>query len=408
MGRSNRNLTERPESSIRSRTPLAGRVTGQRHCVIDLYAGVGGLSLGAARAGFTVALAVERDKHALAAHQRNFPKVKHLAADIGKLNGAQLLHHAGIEAVELDGLIGGPPCQGFSVIGHRRVSDARNNLFQKFFALVAECRPKFFVAENVLGILDDQYADIRAEALSLVGDYVLLKPMRFKASDFGAATSRERAFFIGYRADSVAAISEADFDVAKVALPVTVAKALHGLPPRIFSNWLTEAQGWRSVTAMPKSNFAESIVNGIPQDTGDPDAIRRYREEGMVSGCLGTRHTPTVAARYARLKPGQKDETSKAVRLKPDGLCPTLRAGTDAERGSYQAVRPIHPTAARVITPREAARLQGFPDWFQFAPSKWHSFRQIGNSVSPFVAEAVLRVVCRKLFISEPVPRSAA
>jgi len=92
------------------------------------------------------------------------------------------------------------------------------------------------------------------------------------------------------------------------------------------------------------------------------------------------------------------DKVSKFPRLSWDGLCPTLRAGTDSSRGSYQAVRPIHPDKNRVITPREAARLQGFPDWFQFSPTKWHSFRQIGNSVSPFVAEAVLDVIRCKLF----------
>jgi len=376
-------------------------VTNPKPKVIDLFAGVGGLSLGAARAGFRVALAVELDKHALAAHKKNFPTTKHLAANIAKLDGEKLLRHAGIESGELDGIIGGPPCQGFSVIGHRRVADARNNLFRKFFALVAECRPKFFLVENVLGILHEQYADIREEALDLVSrDYVVLDAMRLKASDFGAATSRERAFFIGYRADACAPISKADFDAVKVRRIVTVARALRGLPPRIFSNWLTEEQGWRSVSAMPKSGFSENIINGIPRDVGEPEAVRRYREEHMVSGCLGTRHSAKVAARYDRLKPGGQDKTSKAVRLKADGLCPTLRAGTDANRGSYQAVRPIHPTAARVITPREAARLQGFPDWFQFAPSKWHSFRQIGNSVSPFVAEAALKVIRAKMTIS--------
>lgn len=367
--------------------------------VIDLFAGVGGLSLGAARAGFTVALAVERDKHALTAHAKNFPKVRHVADDVGKLDGIKLLLHAGINAGELDGLIGGPPCQGFSVIGHRHVADDRNNLFRKFFELVAATRPKFFVAENVLGILDEQYEAIRKNALALAGDdYVVLAPLQFKASDFGAATSRERAFFIGYRADLGAAISPSDFDAVKVKRPVTVARALHGLPPRIYSSWLTEEQGWRVIAAMPNDSFTDRIVNGIPRDIGDLDAIQRYQDQKLVSGCLGTRHAPEVAARYARLKPGQKDKTSKSVRLKADGLCPTLRAGTDAERGSYQAVRPIHPTAPRVITPREAARLQGFPDWFQFAPSKWHSFRQIGNSVSPFVAEAVLKTIFQKLF----------
>jgi DNA (cytosine-5)-methyltransferase 1 len=380
-----------------ARTDLNFEAVNQPN-VIDVFAGVGGLSLGAARAGFTVALAVELDKHAMAAHKINFPKVKHLAVDVATINGDKLLAEAGIEAGQLGGLIGGPPCQGFSVIGHRHVADERNNLFRKFFALVAETRPKFFLAENVLGILNDQYADIRDEALALIArDYVVLGTMRFKASDFGAATSRERAFFVGYRNDAVAPICEADFDAMKLKRAVTVARALRGLPPRIYSSWLTQEQGWRSAGPMPKSRFSESIVNGVPQDIGDPEAIRRYREDHLLSGCLGTHHSTKVAARYARLKPGAQDKTSKAVRLKADGLCPTLRAGTDSEHGSYQAVRPIHPTAARVITPREAARLQGFPDWFQFAPSKWHSFRQIGNSVSPFVATALLSVLLSKL-----------
>ena len=356
------------------------------------------MSLGAARAGFAIALGVERDKHALAAHKKNFPKVNHSDADIRRLNGEQMLLDAGLQIGELDGLIGGPPCQGFSIIGHRRAADSRNNLFRKFFSLVAESRPRFFVAENVLGILDSQYEHIRKDALDLVrADYTWLDPLQLKASDFGAPTIRERAFFIGWRKDLDLQISKSDFDALKVESPTTVKTALHGLP-RIRPAWLTEEQGWRWLSQkLPLNNFSERIVNGIPQDIGDVEAIKRYEQEGAVSGCLGTVHTAKVAARYARLKPGEQDKISKAVRLKPDGLCPTLRAGTDATRGSYQAVRPIHPTSARVITPREAARLQGFPDWFQFAPSKWHSFRQIGNSVSPFVAEAVLKIIFRKL-----------
>ena len=366
--------------------------------VVDLFAGVGGLSLGAARAGFSVALAVEHDKHALSAHKKNFPKVKHSSADISKLTGENLLESAGLQIGGLDGLIGGPPCQGFSTIGRRHVADPRNNLFRKFFSLVAECRPNFYVAENVLGILSDQYDEIRNDAFDLVrGEYLVLDPIRFKASDFGAATSRERAFFIGYRKDLGLNLCAADFETKKVASATTVSEALHGMP-RIFSTWLTEELGWRGLTqTMPSNCFGDRITNGVPKDVGDPEALRRLQEEGAVSGCLGTRHSPEVAERYANLKSGKQDRISKSVRLDPNGLCPTLRAGTGAEKGSYQAVRPIHPTSARVITPREAARLQGFPDWFQFAPSKWHSFRQIGNSVSPFVAEAVLSVIETKL-----------
>jgi DNA (cytosine-5)-methyltransferase 1 len=388
----------RSETSIFNCVSSGNIARPAKPCVVDLFAGVGGLSLGAARAGFTVALAVERDKHALAAHRKNFPRVNHLATDIAKLTSVKLLQHAGIKAGELDGLIGGPPCQGFSVIGHRCVTDPRNNLFHNFFMLVSECRPKFFVAENVLGILDDQYSAIRNEALALVADdYVLLEPMQFKANEFGAPTSRERAFFVGYRRGEVQRIAQSDFEAVKTQDMVTVGTALKGLPPRIRSSWLTEEQGLRRVGSMSTSRFSDRIINGIPQGIGDDESIRLFKEEKIVSGCMGTRHTPKVQSRYDKLKPGQKDNVSKSVRLKLDGLCPTLRAGTAADKGSFQAVRPIHPTAPRVITPREGARLQGFPDWFQFAPSKWHSFRQIGNSVSPLVAEAVLSVIYSKL-----------
>lgn len=366
--------------------------------VIDLYAGVGGLSLGAIRAGFDLALAVEWDKHAMKAHEINFPKYKHLNTDISKLSGKELLKQAGLAEGELDGLIGGPPCQGFSLMGVQDVLDPRNDLFVKFFKLVKECKPRFFIAENVLGILGDKYEAIREKALDQVRkDYIVIDSMKLKASDFGAPTSRERVFFIGYRHEAISNLSKEDFEKEKVSEITTVAKALQGLPKQISSEWLKEEQSWRPVKPLSTAYFKKYVDGNIPDGMGDEEAVRLYKEKGLISGNFGTRHSPKVQKRYKQLKPGQSDSISRSVRLKKNGLCPTLRAGTGSDKGSYQAVRPIHPTANRVITPREAARLQGFPDWFQFAPSKWHSFRQIGNSVSPILAEAVLRTIYFKM-----------
>ncbi len=279
-------------------------------------------------------------------------------------------------------------------MGRREVVDTRNNLFVKFYQLTAQCRPKFFVAENVLGILDAQYDEIRRNAnREIQADYVLLDPIRLKASDYGAPTRRERVFFIGYRADLVRPLTHKDLEAKRVTPGIKVAEALRGLPVDVERGWLTEDQSWRPVVRQPESSFWIQVNGNIPMGVGDSEAIHRHRDELTVSGCFGTRHSDKVEERYRQLKHGQKDVTSKAVRLDPEGFCPTLRAGTDSTKGSYQAVRPIHPTEPRVITPREAARLQGFPDWFRFAPSKWHSFRQIGNSVSPIVAEAVFATI---------------
>jgi DNA (cytosine-5)-methyltransferase 1 len=365
--------------------------------IIDLFAGAGGLSLGAARSGFDVAAAVELDKFALETHKKNFPSSIHLQNDVSKLDGNELLQLSGLKKGELEGLIGGPPCQGFSTMGKRQVSDPRNNLFTHFFRLVKETSPAFFVAENVTGILDKQYNNIRRNAFALLGnDYILLDPIRIKASEFGAPTIRTRIFFIGFNPKKIKSLlTPKNFLPSDTVEQVLVKEALQGLPINIAAEWLSEESGWRKINrnALGKKRYFNLVTNSVPLGVGNPKLIERYFEKDTVSGCMGTRHTPEVTDRYAALKYGEQDSVSKAVKLNPEGFCPTLRAGTGSDKGSFQAVRPIHYRKPRVITPREAARLQGFPDWFVFHPTKWHSFRQIGNSVSPIVAEQVLSVL---------------
>src|SRR5690606_13015912 len=167
---------------------------------------------------------------------------------------------------------------------------------------------------------------------------------------------------------------------------VTVAHALRGLPARVPWVWSREELSWRTVEAEPATTFLQKATGQVPKDVGNEWSLILHDEQRLVSGFLGTKHTDEVRERFRRLGPGETDSVSRCVRLNPDGLCPTLRAGTGPDRGSYQALRPVHPYSPRVITPREAARLQGFPDWFLFHPTKWHSFRQIGNSVSPLLA----------------------
>lgn len=117
----------------------------------------------------------------------------------------------------------------------------------------------------------------------------------------------------------------------------------------------------------------------------------------VFTGHRPTIHTQGVVDRFARVKQGQVDPVGRHPRLAWEGLCPTLRAGTGADKGSYQAVRPIHPEEDRVITVREAARLQGFPDTHLFHPTVWHSFRMIGNSVSPIMAKAIFSAIAAHL-----------
>ena len=370
---------------------------------IDLFCGAGGLSLGAARAGFTMAAGVELDTNAIATHELNFPKSKHLQMDVGKLTGQQLLDHAGVVFGELAGLIGGPPCQGFSSIGRGNPMDVRNGLFGHFMRLVRETEPLFFVAENVPGILHAKNDPVRNSALAEVPDYYhVLPPIEVQANHYGAPTIRKRMFFIGIDTRRLPPLEANAFAPTAHTLPVTVKDALSGLASHVPSSTNDGEYSWHTVEELPQSAFFARVQNCVPKGVGNSVALERYRSNREVTGHIGTQHSSEIEIRYDKLAPGATDPVSRSVRLKLEGFSPTLRAGTGPEKGSYQAVRPIHPTMPRVITPREAARLQGFPDWFLLPPTKWHSFRQIGNSVSPLVAEAVLKVIYRHMAIHIP------
>ena len=369
--------------------------------VIDLFCGVGGLSLGAARAGLMVKGAVDVDHKILDSHCRNFPDTIHMCEDIAGLTGQSVKRRLGMK--NIDGIIGSPPCQGFSSIGKGDRYDARNSLFIDFFRIVSEALPKFFLAENVPGIMQEKYRETREQAFSFVQErYVTLPPMELAANEYGAATTRKRVFFVGYLKNSVEPLTMGHFSASCNVKTVCVRDALCGLPTDIDPYCPTKKQGWRVIGTKGVSRYAKSLYGRVPLGVGDSAALKRLRTSNEVSGFLGTVHSARVAKRYADTKPGKQDPVSKSYRLDLDGLCPTLRAGTGPEQGSFQAVRPLHPTIGRVITPREAARLQGFPDWFQFDSTKWHSFRQIGNSVSPILAEQIFLVIARALGVTNP------
>ena len=361
--------------------------------IINLFSGAGGFSLGAKRAGFDIAGSIEIDPHAISVYKKNFPNTPLWEKDISAISATEVLQNFDLRVGEIDGIIGGPPCQGFSHMGHNDPEDPRNQLFIHFFQIVKDAVPKFFLAESVPGILSPKNSKFIKQVRSKLEDeYEILDPLKLVAKEFGAPTTRKRVFFFGYLKDQINSVKSTEFEATNTKL-VFVKDALKGLPEKINPLWLREEDGWRKIKKTIKGDFGSKLYDQIPHGVGDVEAIKRLQKKSEVSGCLGTRHSNKVLDRYSKIKQGATDHVSKSRRLNSDGFCPTLRAGTGSDKGSYQAVRPLHPKENRVITPREAARLQGFPDWFQFHPTKWHSFRQIGNSVSPILAEHILGVI---------------
>ncbi len=345
--------------------------------IVDFFSGCGGFALGAHQAGIDVALAIDADPILASSYKANFPKSDVLIADISLLHASDIERKIG----SIDGIFGGPPCQAFSNIGHRRLDDPRRDLLVDFFRLVSKLSPAFFIMENVPGLGYGEARNLLDGALNLVSDkYNILGPIILDAADFGAATKRLRMFVIGIDPTRCNPLALKDI-VKEERSSATVKSAIADLQDvRYLHDDDNGFDVWKIASPGRPSKYAKRLRS----------------MDGQFTGHLATQHTSEVRKRFAKVKPGSVDAVGRHPRLNWNGQCPTLRAGTGSERGSYQSVRPIHPEEDRVITVREAARLQGFPDSFKFHPTIWHSFRMIGNSVSPIISRAIFKAIAGK------------
>ncbi len=361
------------------------------HVAVDLFAGAGGLSLGLEQSGFALGAAVERSRIAAATHRRNFHSTPVLCRDVRWLRAADVIEtvRTGLEARglkwagEIALTAGGPPCQGYSTGGRSIADDERNGLVHDFRRLVVALGSRYFIMENVPGILFRTHRQSLRQLLRGFerSGYHVAEPCIVEASEVGLPQTRKRVLLIGWK------VGETPVDVDSLLKvrrpPVNVIEAIDDLP-RVEE--LEEALA-SDVYVIPqpdlasRSHYAESLRR---TDVGL--AKPRLWDGKTLSGCALTKHASTIIKRFAKVSAGSIDTISRFRRLHPVGLSPTLRAGTGVDHGSHTPPRPIHYRAARVITVREAARLQSFPDWFQFDERKWHAWREIGNAIPPILA----------------------
>jgi DNA (cytosine-5)-methyltransferase 1 len=269
--------------------------------------------------------------------------------------------------------------------------------------LITELQPSYFVVENVGGILLGDATYVLDEFVCRVkrGGYCVVDPIRLlDAADFGVPQRRRRVFVLGYRKGLVAPRYPelSDPDGRANGKRPNVWDAIGDLPAVDDYAYLLETDEYRGRLGEP-SAYAK-VLRGEVSDNEDRSAGQSRNGHGL-SGCLRTVHTAKIIRRFSDTEQGNSEPISRFYRLSKDGLSPTIRAGTGPAQGSFMAARPIHPFQNRCITVREAARLHSFPDWFSFHPTKWHGFRQIGNSVPPWLARAVAQCVRRAVEDSE-------
>ena len=326
---------------------------------IDLFAGCGGFSTGLLDAGVKVVAGFENEARAVDVYNYNhqYRGAQGHVADLGTATGDQLLRLAELEQVDL--VVGGPPCQSFSIIGKRRgLADERGQLLNHFVRIVLELGPRAFVLENVPNLLQFGGGSVVEE---LTRDFAnagyAVEFAVLPVADYGVAQMRKRLFMVGIR------------DCAGFPFPPEATHTAGEGQAGLFSSQL-----------LPHLTASRAI--GDLPDVGTPEGWKVPNHEP-------TAHSPKMLAAFAALAPGNRDPKSHHDRMDPDRPSYTLRAGT----GNFSPLRPVHYKYDRVISVRESARVQGFDDHFIWpdAIPRLQQYRQVGNAVPPPVAAALAR-----------------
>jgi DNA (cytosine-5)-methyltransferase 1 len=311
---------------------------------ISLFSGGGGLDLGLSLAGFNFKYANDEVQYYCDTILHNFSDCVAEAKDVKDLKGQEIKEIIQSETVSL--IAGGPPCQAFSILGKRgSFADLRGQLVFDYVRLIKELKPNVFVFENVPGILtlnkgEDWrrlYYHFQAETGYDIYTEVL------NAADYGVPQTRKRVFIVGFRQPT-----EYIFPQPLYRDPSNLNLLNQHLP-----DWIP-------------AKLALENIDGLPNHD-----IRL--------------HGDRVRSRYEKIPPGGRDKVDHTDRIDPEKPSGTVLVGSKAGGG-----RPfIHPYLPRHITVREAARLQSFPDWYQFLGTSTAQYRQVGNAVPPLLALAV-------------------
>ncbi len=370
---------------------------------IDLFCGCGGFSLGLERAGLRGLVAVDFNKEAVQVFQANFKSIPHiLEKDLTEFSPVAMEKLIG--TIEVDLIVGGPPCQGFSTArqvdganhGDRLTDDPRRHLYKEFLKYVMHFKPKVFVMENVLGIRSVSggiyFSKVQAEARKL--GYRVHSQLE-ECVKLGLPQKRRRQLFIGTRLDQAGYFNPQLQPAHPEVIGATLGDAIGDLPKlkagqgeeirdydlalreRHCKDGLNVSAHYLDKVLQVSQATALTAHRARPQSERDLGDFLLLKEG--ESSAAAMRNGVKFAFPYD--KTSFKDRYTRQHRKRP---CSTIVAHLAKDGLMF-----IHPTQNRSITAREAARIQSFPDWFQFPLARTHQFRVIGNAVPPLVSEAI-------------------
>ncbi|MGV0005917.1 MAG: DNA cytosine methyltransferase [Candidatus Porifericomitaceae bacterium WSBS_2022_MAG_OTU9] len=375
---------------------------------IDLFAGAGGLSCGLETAGFKVVLANEIVAQYANTYRENNPNTELVVDDVRQLCEKNLKKLLGLNEGELDLLAGGPPCQGFSVNAPiRSIDDSRNHLFKEFLRIAAAFLPKAILIENVPGIVQlgkgTVVEQIYKELVSL--GYTVEHKILF-AGHYGVPQMRFRAIFIAIRNKkwSKVAFPEPEYNASAVANFANARNLCINVAPLFAANLKDYTSVWKAISDLPEikngskngplkyatqaeSDFQKIVRNGDPMVENHSCAnlgkINIDRLKHIPQGG-SWRDIPVSLLPSGMKRARRSDHTKRYGRLHPDRLCSTVLTKCDPHWGSF-----FHPMQERIISVREAARIQSFPDSYKFTGTITQQYEQVGNAVPPLMVKAI-------------------
>ena len=325
---------------------------------IDLFAGAGGLSLGLEKAGWSIDAAVECDRNASLTHRHNFPTTEHICNDVREIDFKRF---AGVDLVA-----GGPPCQPFSVSGKRMGQFDLRDMVPEFVRAVAQARPKAFLMENVAGLANRRFELYLAEKIGELHNlgYVVFSKV-LNAADYGVPQKRKRLILVGLRSDQDRAFSYPQQTHGPDAgrPHQTTSECLEGVPDDVPNN-------------------AKVVFCKNPVLRRSPYAGMLFNGKGRPLECDGLAHTIPASAG------GNRTHILDPGKLVPKYHARLMR-GEKPRQGQLEDVRRI--------TVRESARIQTFPDNFEFLGRQSSRYSQVGNAVPPVLAQAIGTALKRAL-----------
>jgi DNA-cytosine methyltransferase len=399
-----------------------------KHTCIDLFCGVGGLTLGFESANFETLFANDFDSKIANSYKKNFPKVPFYDGDITLLDYQKISKECNLSIGDIDVIMGGPPCQGYSMANRKRIeSDERNLLFLEFVKCVEYFKPKCFLIENVVGMKEESiYHDNENKSVvNTIRDYFNnLDNVKykigfrvFKSEEHGVPQYRRRIILIGTRLENKKKALE--FGEIGHLLPThksleeirilkkTDQNQISLLDNKHYKNMTNKKEPttvWDAISDLPDIGAGEgqTVMDYDSSPINDYQKLMR-RDSEHVLNHQSTPHSDEALKRIKLIEQGQnfrnlpKELQTKSVhsgaygRLETDNLSPTITTRFDTPSTG----RVIHPIRHRTLTVREAARIQSFPDKHQFLGSRTSQGKQVGNAVPPLVAKEIAKMFIR-------------